>query len=279
LIVGATRKRRYLVKKNDWHYTGLKPLKGGRSVLFLCCLSDKLFEWTKEVMKKYNEFPVGYTEWTLMAHMNIVADRCDYMPYTDYSVRLVKGKRSIPEGIVRPDLEVHNKSWQDSWMFEAKKQFISLITRTDVGNLILTRMKQNCHKLERIRNASKEMLSNNTCSTVAFTVWVDARVGNKNNKVVDRWKKRWDTPKGYDDDWEDLWKRFQTGVSAVNKQHSSFGRVYYSGYRMRYSLVKEQYRRELQQVDKGFQTEIRIPVAMLWVFAHKRWPERGHKGA
>jgi hypothetical protein len=66
---------------NDaWDYTGLKALNSGPQVVFLCSLSDKLFEWTKEMTEKYDEFPVGYTEWTLTAHMSIVADRCGYMP-------------------------------------------------------------------------------------------------------------------------------------------------------------------------------------------------------
>jgi hypothetical protein len=258
---------------DGWNYTGLKALNSGRKVRFLVRLSRELFRWTRSVTENYNEFPVGHTEWTLVGHMNIVAASCDYMPYTDYVVKLVKGKRSIPEGIVRPDLDVHNNSWEDSWMFEVKKEFISLITGTDLGNHILKKMKQNYDKLQRIVMGSAEVLSDNICSTVAFTVWVDALVRNKDNKVEDWWEKRWVTAKGYYDDWKELWKTFQTAVNGVNNQHNSFGRIYYSGYRMPYPLVRKEYQMGVQQVNKGLQPEVRIPVAMLWVFAHKRWSE------
>lgn len=259
--------------EDAWNYTGLKALGRGQRVGFLCCLSDELYQWTKEVTEKYDEFPVGYTEWTLTGHMNIVANRCDFIPYSDYVLKLVKGKRSIPGGIVRPDLDVHNKSWEDSWIFEVKKEFISLITTTDLGSLILAKMKQNYDKLQRIVKGSPEALSDNICSTVALTVWIDALVRKKNNKVEDRWEKKWGTAKDYYDDWKELWKTFRIAVNSVNNQRSSFGRTYYNGYRVPYSLVKKQYRRGARQVSKGLQSEVRIPVAMLWVFAHKPWAQ------
>jgi len=262
--------RRYSMR-DAWKYTGLKALGRGQKVGFLCCLSDELYQWAKEVVEKYDEFPVGYTEWTLTGHMNIVASRCDFISYSDYVLRLVKGKRSIPGGIVRPDLDVHNKAWEDSWMFEVKKEFISLITAADLGSLILKKMEQNYDKLQRIAKGSAKPLSDNRCSAVALTVWIDALIRKKNNKVEDQWQKKWGTAKEYYDDWDKLWKKFQTAVDGVNNQRYSFGRIYYSGYRMPYSLVKKQYGWEARQVSEGLQPEVRLAVAMLWVFAHKRW--------
>ena len=176
---------------DGWNYTGLKALNSGRKVRFLVHLSKELFRWTRSVTEIYDEFPVGYTEWTLAAHMNIVAARCDYMSYTDYVIKLVKGKRSIPKGIKRPDLDIHNEGWKDSWMFELKKEFISLITRKDLGNHIAARIKKAYGELNSIVRGSAEKLSDNICSTVAFTVWVDALVEGKDNEAKDRWQKRW----------------------------------------------------------------------------------------
>lgn len=258
---------------DGWNYTGLKALNSGQKVRFLIRLSKELFRWTRSVTEDYNEFPVGYTEWTLAGHMNIVAARCDCIPYTDYVIKLLKGKRRIPKGIARPDLDVHNKDWKDSWMFELKKEFVSLTTRKDLGSRILARMKEAHDQLHSIVRGSAEKLSDNICSTVAFTVWVDALVKGKDDEAKDHWQKRWVTAKGYYDDWKELWKTFQIALKAVNRQSSSFGRFYYSGYRMPYSLVQEHYQKGVQEVNKGLQREVRIPVAMLWVFAHERWPE------
>ena len=265
--------------KDSWDYTGLKTLNRGRPVSFLCSLSDKLFEWTRDMTEKYDEFPVPYTEWTLVGHMNMVADRCDYMPYAEYVVKLVKGKRGSPAGTARPDLDVHTRYWEDSWIFEAKKSFISLLTRPDLEDRILTRMTQNCDKLQRIVMGSNEVLADNICSAVAFTVWVDAYVTGKTNRVTDRWNRRWRTAKQYHEDWDALLRAFRVALDRVNNQRSRFGTPYYSGYRMPYSLVRKHYEMGLQQVNRGLQPEIRMPVAMLWVFAHKRWPKRTIKRA
>lgn len=251
-----------------WEYTGLKALGSGQKIEFLGRLFDELHKWTRSMTETYHEFPVGYTEWTLAGHLNIVAVHCGFMPYSEYGLRLLTPKRKTPKGRARPDLHIHSKDWKDSCLFELKRDFISLVSRSDMRNRILARMKNAYLELQKIARGSDEWAQYG-CSALAFTVWIDWLVNGK-----DRWQKRWSHAQSYEDDWDKLRReRYENAVCEAGNELSSFGRVYYCGYHVPYTLAKKHYQTAVKEAEKEGRDHGTLPMGMLWVLTIKRWKD------
>ncbi|MDY6893072.1 MAG: hypothetical protein SVO26_05085, partial [Chloroflexota bacterium] len=112
-----------------WAYAGLQGWGSGTQVEFLKPLLDELVKWTKSVSEDYLWFPGGYTEWTLAGHFAVMADRCDFIPFQEYTLKLPTSKGpDSSEKIVRPDLYIasRNKDGQPSVLFEFKARNMSL---------------------------------------------------------------------------------------------------------------------------------------------------------
>lgn len=253
---------------NDWEYTGLKALGSGQKSEILDCLFNELHEWTKSVTKTYLEFPAGYTEWTLTGHMNIVSYRGGFLPYSDYAVKVfTKQRKGVTKSSVRPDLHIHSKDWGKSCCFELKRNFISLTTRANIPNRILAKITDAHIQLKKIARGDEEWAQYG-CSTLGFTVWMDWLVNGK-----DRWKKDWSNPKKYEEDWDKLLrKKIESAIYEISDRLSSFGRIYYCGYRIPYSLAKKLYQIDLKYLKQRNTRDNRsIAVGMLWICAMESW--------
>jgi len=260
---------------NAWKYYGLKPLRSGRpgrQAKFLNHLLSQLYKWTRAVVKTYQEFPVGYTEWTLTAHMNIVANLCGWLPYSEYTVKLVKGRRSSPAGTARPDLYVYGKDGQHEhcWNFELKRGFITLgASRQDLEHRVAEKMRANYLQLRKLAKGKYDW-SDYGCCALGFTIWMDAIVrAGKRKELEDRWQKKWHDCQEYDNDCLTLWQELKTALRNKSDELDKFGRVYYSGYIMQHSLARTFYEDGQKNVREGEWEEARIPVGMLWVLAYK----------
>ncbi|MFC1865136.1 hypothetical protein ACFLYB_00270 [Chloroflexota bacterium] len=253
--------------ENDWGYTGLKALGKGRKAPFLNLLADQLYEWTKDITETYDEFPVGYTEWTLTGHLNIVASRCNYMPYSDYIVKLDKRRKSAPARSARPDLHIHNKDWEDSWMFELKRDSISLTSSRNMRELIYKKMERAYNQLSIIaKKGSKSEWAQHTCSALACTVWIDTHKGKN------RWENKWSNRQKYEEDWEELWdKKWEDSLVQIESKLTTFGRIYYCGYRLPHSLVERHYNAAVKEARGSNFRPGPLAVAVLWVFTYKPW--------
>jgi hypothetical protein len=253
---------------NDWEYSGLQALGSGQKSEILDHLFNGLYEWTKSVTKTYHEFPAGYTEWTLTGHMNIVSYLCGFLPYSDYSVKiLTKQHKGLTKNSVRPDLHIHSKDWESSCFFELKGDFISLTSRANIPNHILAKITDAYNQLKKVAKGDEEW-AQYMCAALGFTVGINWLVNGK-----DRWQKHWSDPKNYEKEWDKLLrKKFGSAVYDISDRLSSFGRIYYCGYRMPHSLAKRLYQAHQKYLQKRTAIDRRsLTVGMLWVCAMESW--------
>jgi hypothetical protein len=258
---------------NGWLYSGLKALGSGQKAEFLDSLFNQLYGWTKNVTETYNEFPAGYTEWTLTGHMNIVSYRGGFLPYSDYPVKITsKQGKEVIKSTARPDLHIHSKDWKESCCFELKKDFVSLTTKADLPKHVLPKINEAHGQLKELAGSGEEWAQYG-CSTLGLTVWMNWLVGSK-----DRWEKIWSDSKKYQEDWEMLFSKFESSISENSEKLSSCGRIYYCGYRMSHSLAEKIYQISKKELKQGNPTDkSSLAIGMLWIFTMEPWKTLSEK--
>ncbi|MFC1972128.1 hypothetical protein ACFLVE_01815 [Chloroflexota bacterium] len=110
----------------EWFGPGSKPD-------FLNKVFRELWQWTAEAVEKFEEFPVGYTEWTLTGHLALAAYRAGFYPLQEYMV----------PGLGRPDLYIRREHWEDECIIEVKRDGIALERRQPINEKIAKRLNEN----------------------------------------------------------------------------------------------------------------------------------------
>lgn len=260
---------------DSWIYSELKPLREGRPHQFLQELFNQIFLWSKNVVKTHKEFPAGYTEWTMAGHFAVAASqlplRC--FSYQDYSIKLTNPhKRKGKIHVMRPDLHLRQKDWENACMFEFKRMFIPLnpSKRRDFAKSTFELMKDAHSQLVRMTRGD---WANLLCSTVGMTTWLDYMVNGK-----DRWAVKWQNENGYVNAWDALlYDKIVPALKSRSDTLEEFGRLYYCGYRMPHSLVVAQHNSQEKEWAKETNKDSRklrtFPIGMVWVLAVKEFPK------
>jgi hypothetical protein len=203
-----------------WFGQGSKPD-------FLNDIFRELWQWTAEIVDKFEEFPAGYTEWTLTGHLALAAYRSDFYALQDYTV----------PGFGRPDLYIRREHWKDECIIEVKSDGIALERDRQVTKKIEKKLSESWEQASR---RPKEE-SRYRCGLLGLTVWAHTR----------KWENMCSTPRLYGHVRNELWKKFLDGV--VNARWD-FNRLtcqpsFCCGYFLRYDQTSKP-RREAKKYGK-----------------------------
>jgi hypothetical protein len=214
---------------------------------FITDIHDKLIEWTSYVVRRFEETPFGYTEWTLSGHLAMAADRAKFFALQDYfAVSSDAQGRAMPRNRQRPDLYIRRPNGSDECVFEIKSRNVGLEQRRFSG---------------RIQSALSEAWNKVIGYAQGEATYCCALVGLPVYAHVKNWSEECGTWRRYRRSCDELFSALETGVKRSRSRDANAPTQpnFYWGYFLRFRYATRE--------KKGAEQHEYDPVAigMLWV--------------